>query len=46
MVPGFLICGAAAIVVSLLDRPPPPSVVRMFEESEAELREARTRPNA
>ena len=41
MVPGFLICGAAAIVVSLLDKPPPPAVVRIFDESENELRNAR-----
>jgi sodium/proline symporter len=41
MVPGFLICGTAAIVVSLLDKPPPPTVLRTFEESVAELREAR-----
>jgi len=36
MVPGFLLCGAVAILVSLLDRPPPPEVVRTFEASEAE----------
>ena len=41
IVPGFLICGAAAILVSLLDKPPPETVIRTFEESEAELREAR-----
>ncbi len=46
MVPGFLICGAAAIIVSLLDQPPPANVVRTFEESAAELREARARANA
>ena len=44
MVPGFLICGAAAIIVSLLDKPPPANIVRTFEESAAELREARARP--
>jgi len=36
MVPGFLVCGAAAILVSLLGPPPPESVVRTFEESDAE----------
>ena len=41
IVPGFLICGAAAILVSLLDKPPPETVIRTFEESEAELRSAR-----
>lgn len=45
MVPGFLICGAAAIVFSLLDNPPPPSVLRIFEESEADLRNARLGPS-
>ncbi|HVM21723.1 MAG TPA: sodium/proline symporter PutP [Sphingomicrobium sp.] len=40
MVPGFLICTAAAIVVSLLDKAPPESVVRTFERSEAERIEA------
>ena len=41
MVPGFLICLFAAILVSLLDKPPPESVVATFEESAAELRKAR-----
>ena len=41
MVPGFLVCAAAAIVVSLLDKPPPEKVVRTFEESDAERRAAR-----
>ena len=40
MVPGFLVCGTAAIVVSLLGAPPPASVVRTFEDSEAERRGA------
>ena len=43
MVPGFLICTAAAILVSLLGSPPPEDVVRTFEESDAERRAARTR---
>ncbi|MFN3388711.1 MAG: sodium/proline symporter PutP [Allosphingosinicella sp.] len=36
IVPGFLICGAVAVAVSLAGAPPPASVVRTFEESEAE----------
>ena len=40
IVPGFLLCGAAAILVSLLGAPPPERVVRTFEESEAELKAA------
>ena len=40
MVPGFVLCAAAAIIVSLLDRPPPESVVRTFEEADAERRTA------
>lgn len=43
MVPGFLICAAMAIVVSLLGAPPPAKVVRTFEESETERRAARAR---
>ncbi|HJU76631.1 MAG TPA: sodium:proline symporter, partial [Sphingomicrobium sp.] len=46
MVPGFLICGATAIIVSLLDKPPPADIVRTFEESAAELREARAGAHA
>ena len=46
MVPGFLACGLAAVIVSLLDRAPPPSVARLFDESEAELREVRARADA
>ncbi|HEX8525829.1 sodium/proline symporter PutP [Allosphingosinicella sp.] len=42
VVPGFLLCGLTAILVSLAGKPPPPEVVRMFEESETELREARS----
>ena len=41
MVPGFLICTVTAVVVSLLDRPPPESVVRTFEVAQAERRGAR-----
>ena len=40
IVPGFLLCGATAILVSLLGAPPPEQVVRTFEESEAERRAA------
>ena len=40
IVPGFLICGAAAILVSLAGKPPPEGVVRTFEESEQDLRTA------
>ncbi|MGA9582902.1 MAG: sodium/proline symporter PutP [Allosphingosinicella sp.] len=43
MVPGFLVCGAAAILVSLLGPPPPESVVRTFEESDTERLAARSR---
>jgi SSS family solute:Na+ symporter/sodium/proline symporter len=42
IVPGFLVCGAAAILVSLLGPPPPESVVRTFEESDAERLAARS----
>jgi SSS family solute:Na+ symporter/sodium/proline symporter len=42
IVPGFLVCAAAAILVSLLGPPPPESVVRTFEESDAERLAART----
>ena len=41
IVPGFLLGGLAAILVSLAGPRPPESVVRTFEESEAEVREAR-----
>ena len=41
IVPGFLLGGLAAILVSLIDRRPAESVVRTFEASEEELREAR-----
>ena len=44
IVPGFLLCGAAAMLVSLLGAPPPAGVVRTFEESEAELKAARGTP--
>ena len=43
IVPGFLLCGAAAILVSLAGPPPPESVVRTFEESERGLRPAPAR---
>ncbi|MDP8994412.1 MAG: sodium/proline symporter PutP [Pseudomonadota bacterium] len=43
MVPGFLLCGLTAVLVSLAGRAPPPEVVRTFEASEAELAEARRR---
>lgn len=36
MVPGFVLAGAAAILVSLLGAPPPESVVRTFNDSEAD----------
>ncbi|HEX2803514.1 MAG TPA: sodium/proline symporter PutP [Sphingomicrobium sp.] len=42
IVPGFFACGLAAILVSLAGAPPPESVSRTFEASEAEL-EAATR---
>ena len=41
IVPGFLLGGLAAILVSLAGSPPPESVVRTFDESQAELRAAR-----
>lgn len=41
MVPGFLVCAVAAILVSLAGAPPPAGVLRIFEESEAELAAAR-----
>jgi SSS family solute:Na+ symporter/sodium/proline symporter len=41
IVPGFILCGLTAILVSLAGAPPPPEVVRTFEESEAERRAAR-----
>ena len=42
MVPGFLLCGAAAIIVSLLDKAPPENVVRTFEASDAQRQAARS----
>jgi SSS family solute:Na+ symporter/sodium/proline symporter len=39
IVPGFILCGLAAILISLAGSPPPPSVVRAFEESEKARRE-------
>lgn len=41
IVPGFLLGGLAAILVSLAGQRPPDSVIRTFNESEAELRAAR-----
>ena len=35
IVPGFALCGLAAILVSLAGPRPPESVIRTFEESEA-----------
>jgi SSS family solute:Na+ symporter/sodium/proline symporter len=43
IVPGFILCGVTAIVVSLAGRPPPEEVVRTFDESRAELAAARRR---
>ncbi len=40
MVPGFIVCTLAVIIVSLAGSPPPDSIVRTFEESEAERRSA------
>ena len=41
MVPGFALCMATAVLVSLAGRAPPQAVVCLFEESEAELAAAR-----
>ena len=41
IVPGFLIGGATAIIVSLAGAPPPPEVAQRFDACEAEVREAR-----
>ncbi len=41
IVPGFLLGGLAAILVSLADARPPESVLRRFDESEAEVQAAR-----
>jgi SSS family solute:Na+ symporter/sodium/proline symporter len=38
IVPGFILSGLAAALVSLAGRPPPESVVRTFEQSEEERR--------
>ena len=46
IVPGFILSGLAAIGVSLAGSPPPASVVRLFEESEAARAEASTRAPA
>jgi SSS family solute:Na+ symporter/sodium/proline symporter len=42
IVPGFLLCGLTAILVSLAGAPPPPQVVETFERSEEELAAARS----
>ncbi len=42
MVPGFIVCAAVTIIVSLLDRPPPETVVNTFEASDAERKAARS----
>jgi SSS family solute:Na+ symporter/sodium/proline symporter len=36
IVPGFLLCGLVAVVTSLVGSPPPATVVRAFDEAEAE----------
>ncbi len=41
IIPGFLVCGLSAILVSLFDRPPPPEVLVTFDEAAAELAQAR-----
>jgi SSS family solute:Na+ symporter/sodium/proline symporter len=46
IVPGFFLGGLAAILFSLVDAPPPESVLRTFEESEAERRAAMSEPAA
>ena len=40
IVPGFLLCGLAAVVVSLAGSPPPESVIQTFDQSEAERERA------
>ncbi|HXH52681.1 MAG TPA: sodium/proline symporter PutP [Sphingomicrobium sp.] len=42
IVPGFLLCGLAAVVVSLAGSPPPESVIQTFDQSEAERERATT----
>jgi sodium/proline symporter len=41
IVPGFLLCGATAILVSLADRHPPEAVLKMFDASERKLAASR-----
>lgn len=41
IVPGFLLCGLAAVLVSLADKAPPADVVQAWEESEREVRAVR-----
>jgi SSS family solute:Na+ symporter len=43
IVPGFVLGGIAAILVSLFGSPPQESVLRTFDESEAERRAALAR---
>jgi len=40
IVPGFLLCGLAAVVVSVAGSPPPESVIQTFDQSEAERERA------
>jgi len=44
IVPGFILGGLAAVLVSLAGPRPPESVLRTFEESDAEFRAASRRP--
>ncbi len=41
IVPGFLLCGLAAVLVSLADKAPPADVVQAWEDSEREVRAVR-----
>ncbi|QDP20231.1 sodium/proline symporter PutP [Sphingomonas xanthus] len=41
IVPGFIVCAATAVLVSLADREPPETILRTFEEAEKVLREQR-----
>jgi SSS family solute:Na+ symporter/sodium/proline symporter len=44
IVPGFFLCGLAAVLVSLADRPPADEIVRTFEDSEAERKRLMAEP--
>ena len=46
IVPGFVLCGLAAILVSLADKAPSEEVVRTFEASEAERRRLMAEPSS